>query len=246
MVEELRGEKVDIIKWSDDPGQYVAAALARPCHGGPGRLASLRCKLPCAAILRAPRFLLGGLGGAGPLAVGEQPVADACKARRAFLVVTAAGGRAPPGSAPAWASSPGSRGIGAWVFFWARRVLAGALAEKLIRADEGLRPTLEPLLHEKKNGRGQDLGGRHRLLGMLGQNRGNSFGLHTKILRHVPGVQFRKAQTGHLLSFRHSGPLSPPILLKKSRAIERALSAPTPPEVWDALEAQMKAGDGGD
>lgn len=33
---------------------------------------------------------------------------------------------------------------------------------------------------------------------------------------------------------------------KKSRAIERALSAPTPPEVWDALEAQMKAGDGGD
>ena len=30
-----------------------------------------------------------------------------------------------------------------------------ALAEKLIRADEGLRPTLEPLLHEKKNGRAQ-------------------------------------------------------------------------------------------
>ena len=28
VVEELRGEKVDIIKWSDDPGQYVAAALA--------------------------------------------------------------------------------------------------------------------------------------------------------------------------------------------------------------------------
>ena len=28
VVEELRGEKVDIIKWSEDPGQYVAAALA--------------------------------------------------------------------------------------------------------------------------------------------------------------------------------------------------------------------------
>lgn len=28
VVTELRGEKVDIIKWSEDPGQYVAAALA--------------------------------------------------------------------------------------------------------------------------------------------------------------------------------------------------------------------------
>ena len=28
VVEELRGEKVDIIKYSDDPSQYVAAALA--------------------------------------------------------------------------------------------------------------------------------------------------------------------------------------------------------------------------
>ena len=33
---------------------------------------------------------------------------------------------------------------------------------------------------------------------------------------------------------------------KKSRAIERALSAQVGPEVWEALEAQMKAGDGGD
>ena len=33
---------------------------------------------------------------------------------------------------------------------------------------------------------------------------------------------------------------------KKSRALERALSAPMPPDVWEALEAQMKAGDGGD
>ena len=28
VVEELRGEKVDIVKWSEDPAQYVAAALA--------------------------------------------------------------------------------------------------------------------------------------------------------------------------------------------------------------------------
>lgn len=28
IVEELKGEKVDIIKWSEDPGEYVAAALA--------------------------------------------------------------------------------------------------------------------------------------------------------------------------------------------------------------------------
>ncbi len=33
---------------------------------------------------------------------------------------------------------------------------------------------------------------------------------------------------------------------KKGRAIERALSAQVSPEVWEGLEAQMKAGDGGD
>ena len=33
---------------------------------------------------------------------------------------------------------------------------------------------------------------------------------------------------------------------RKKRAVERALSSPMPPEVWDALEAQMKAGEGGD
>ena len=31
--------------------------------------------------------------------------------------------------------------------------------------------------------------------------------------------------------------------VRKSRALERAFSAPMPDEVWDALEAQMKAGD---
>ena len=33
---------------------------------------------------------------------------------------------------------------------------------------------------------------------------------------------------------------------RKKRAVERALSSPMPSEVWDALEAQMKAGEGGD
>lgn len=33
---------------------------------------------------------------------------------------------------------------------------------------------------------------------------------------------------------------------KKSRAIERALSSKVEPEVYAALEAQMRAGDGGD
>lgn len=33
---------------------------------------------------------------------------------------------------------------------------------------------------------------------------------------------------------------------KKNRAIERAFSAPVDPEVYAALEAQMKAGDSGD
>ncbi len=33
---------------------------------------------------------------------------------------------------------------------------------------------------------------------------------------------------------------------KRSRAIERALASPMPPDGGDALEAQMKAGDGGD
>ena len=33
---------------------------------------------------------------------------------------------------------------------------------------------------------------------------------------------------------------------RKKRAVERALSSPMPPEVWEALEAQMKAGEGGD
>ena len=34
--------------------------------------------------------------------------------------------------------------------------------------------------------------------------------------------------------------------VRKSRALERAFSAPLPAEVWEALEAQLREGDGGD
>lgn len=34
--------------------------------------------------------------------------------------------------------------------------------------------------------------------------------------------------------------------VRKSRALERAFSVPLPPEVWEALEAQLREGDGGD
>jgi predicted RNA-binding protein YlxR (DUF448 family) len=34
--------------------------------------------------------------------------------------------------------------------------------------------------------------------------------------------------------------------VKKARALERAFSAQIPDEVYEALEEQMKAGDGGD
>ena len=59
---------------------------------------------------------------------------------------------------------------------------------------------------------GQNLGGRHILFGVFGQDRGNGFGLHPKVLGHIPAVQLRKAQTGHLLNFTDSGPPSPRLL----------------------------------
>lgn len=34
--------------------------------------------------------------------------------------------------------------------------------------------------------------------------------------------------------------------VRKSRALERAFSVPLPAEVWEALEAQLREGDGGD
>ena len=106
------------------------------------------------------------------LAVGEEPVADACKARRAVLVVTAAdAAQNSLDRARRWAESGGAahtpvpwdketlgyalgRGSCALAAL-TDRGLAGVLAEKLVRADVGLRPSLEPLLHENKNGRAQ-------------------------------------------------------------------------------------------
>ena len=106
------------------------------------------------------------------LALGEEPVADACKARRAVLVVTAAdAAQNSLDRARRWAESGGAahtpvpwdketlgyalgRGSCAMAAL-TDRGLAGVLAEKLVRADVGLRPSLEPLLHEKKNGRAQ-------------------------------------------------------------------------------------------
>ena len=106
------------------------------------------------------------------LAVGEEPVADACKARRAVLVVTAAdAAQNSLDRARRWAESGGAahtpvpwdketlgyalgRGSCAMAAL-TDRGLAGVLAEKLVRADLGLRPSLEPLLHENKNGRAQ-------------------------------------------------------------------------------------------
>ena len=116
--------------------------------------------------------LLGLALRGGNLAVGEEPVADACKARRAVLVVTAAdAAQNSLDRARRWAESGGAahtpvpwdketlgyalgRGSCAMAAL-TDRGLAGVLAEKLVRADVGLRPSLEPLLHENKNGRAQ-------------------------------------------------------------------------------------------
>jgi len=106
------------------------------------------------------------------LAVGEAPVEEACKARRAHLMLSAADAAqnsvdrarrwAENGGIP-WARVPwdkqtlgGALGRGSCAMAaLTDRGLAGVLAEKLVRADVGLRPSLEPLLHENKNGRAQ-------------------------------------------------------------------------------------------
>lgn len=104
------------------------------------------------------------------LAVGEEPVAEACKARRARLVMSA--GDAAQNSVDRAVRLAGAAGV-PWVRLpWGKealgnalgrklcavaaltdRGLAGALAEKLVQADEGLRPALGPLLNEKKKPR---------------------------------------------------------------------------------------------
>lgn len=105
------------------------------------------------------------------LAVGEAPVEEACKTRRAWLVVSAAdaaqnsvdraGRWAEAGDVP-WIRVPWDKevlggALGRSVCAMAAltdRGLAAALAEKLAGRDENLRP-IASLLNEKKNGRAQ-------------------------------------------------------------------------------------------
>ncbi|MDE6839388.1 MAG: hypothetical protein K2P49_00840 [Oscillospiraceae bacterium] len=105
------------------------------------------------------------------LAVGEAPVEEACKTRRAWLVVSAAdaaqnsvdraGRWAEAGGVP-WIRVPWDKevlggALGRSVCAMAAltdRGLATALAEKLAGRDENLRP-IASLLNEKKNGRAQ-------------------------------------------------------------------------------------------
>ena len=114
--------------------------------------------------------LLGLALRGGNLAVGEEPAAEACRARRARLVVSAADaaqnsidrGRrmAELGGVP-WVRLPWDKeALGAAlgrklcaVAALTDRGLAAAFAEKLVQTDEGLRPSLDSLLNEKKKPR---------------------------------------------------------------------------------------------
>lgn len=106
------------------------------------------------------------------LAVGEAPVEETCKAHRAKLVLSAAdAAQNSVDRARRWAQNGGVPWTGVpWdkqtlgaalgrsscaMAALTDRGLAGALAEKLVQTDGTLRPILEPLLHEKKNGRAQ-------------------------------------------------------------------------------------------
>ena len=124
------------------------------------------------AVTDSALSLLGLALRGGNLAVGEEPVADACKAGRARLVLIAAdaaensAGRASrwaeAGNVP-WARVPwGKAAMGSALGRGACAMaaltdsgLAGALASKLLQTDGGLRPALEPLLNEKKKSRAQ-------------------------------------------------------------------------------------------
>ncbi len=104
------------------------------------------------------------------LAVGEEPVKEACKARRAWLVLSAddaadnsvdrAGRMAELGGVPwirvPWDKETLGRALGRKTCAMAAltdRGLAAALAGKLAQADESLRPALKPLLEETKKPR---------------------------------------------------------------------------------------------
>lgn len=106
------------------------------------------------------------------LAVGEEPVKEACKARRAWLVISAsdaadnsvdrAGRMAELGGVPRvrvpWDKEALGNALGrntCAVAALTDKGLASAFAEKLVQADERLRPPLESLLNEKKKPRAQ-------------------------------------------------------------------------------------------
>ena len=106
------------------------------------------------------------------LAVGEEPVKEACKARRAWLVLSAddaadnsvdrAGRMAELGGVPwirvPWDKETLGRALGRKTCAMAAltdRGLAAAFAEKLVRTDGGLRPCLESLLKDKKKSRAE-------------------------------------------------------------------------------------------
>ena len=106
------------------------------------------------------------------LAVGEEPVKEACKTRRARLVMSAAdaaqnsidraGRMAELGGVP-WVRIPWDKEALGYalgrntcaVAALTDQGLAGAFAERLVQADENLRPTLESLLKDKKKSRAE-------------------------------------------------------------------------------------------
>ena len=104
------------------------------------------------------------------LAVGEEPVTESCKTRRARLVISAAdaaqnsidrAGRLAQSAGVPWVRSSwdketlgralGRRSCAAAAL--TDQGLASALAEKLVRTDESPRPTLDALLNAKKKPR---------------------------------------------------------------------------------------------
>ena len=112
--------------------------------------------------------LLGLALRGGNLAVGEQPVREACKTRRAALVLTAAdAAQNSEDRARRWAEDSGAPQVRLpWdkealgnalgrklcaVAAVTDRGLAAAFAEKLLRADRGPRSILEPFLESISN-----------------------------------------------------------------------------------------------
>ena len=116
--------------------------------------------------------LLGLALRGGSLAVGEEPVREACRTRRAWLVVSASdaagnttdrAGRWAEAGGAAWVRLPWSKealgaALGRKLCAMAAltdKGLAAAFAGKLVQVDEGLRPALASLLNEKKKPRAE-------------------------------------------------------------------------------------------